>query len=226
MSTVPDNELISYFFLTLGRPMTKWSNYFKIYDRHFSRFRGESVNVLEIGVGGGGSLQMWKWYFGDNANIFGIDIDESKMFEEDRIKTFHADQSDANQIINIFSQIGKLDIVIDDGSHNMVDQIISFETLYPRIDDNGIYLVEDTHTSFFEEYGGGVGNKNTFLSYIKDYIDKLTAFHSRGKIPLCNFSISTNSMHFYNSVVIIEKGNGELPPQKVSRKYNNKKNGE
>lgn len=212
-----DNDLKKYFHTMAKRPIYKWSNYFDIYDAHFSRFRGTKVNVLEIGIAGGGSLQMWKWYFGQKAKIYGIDIDEAKLFEEVKIKTFQCDQANRDQLQEVIGKMPTLDIVIDDGGHTMEQQINSFEIIYPAMSDEGIYLCEDTFTCYFEEYGGGPAAKRTFMAVIKKHIDQLSANHSREQVPMTDFTASTDSMHFYNSVVVIEKGIQALPEKFSAR---------
>ena len=57
------------------RESIKWTHYMALYDRHFNKFRGKKMHILEIGVRRGGSLQMWKKYFGAQAMIYGVDID-------------------------------------------------------------------------------------------------------------------------------------------------------
>jgi len=212
-----NNDLEKYFHTMAKRPIHKWSNYFEVYELHLSRFRGTKVNLLEIGIEGGGSLQMWKWYFGQKAKIFGIDIDEAKLFEENKIKTFQCDQANRDQLKEVIGKMPTLDIVIDDGGHTMEQQIASFEVIYPAMSDEGVYICEDTHTSFFEEYGGGPGVKRTFMSVIKKYIDQLSAVHSREQVPMTDFTNSTDSIHFYNSIVVIEKGIQGLPDKLSAR---------
>ena len=68
------NDLEKYFTDNTGGLINKWKHYFEIYERHFSRFRGTEVNILEFGVSQGGSLQMWKEYFGPDCMVFGVDI--------------------------------------------------------------------------------------------------------------------------------------------------------
>ena len=211
------NDLQKYFHTMAKRPIHKWSNYFDIYEAHLGAFRGTKVNLLEIGIYGGGSLQMWKWYFGQKAKIYGIDIDESKIFEEVKIKTFQCDVGDRDQLKEVIGRMPTLDIVIDDGGHTMEQQIAAFEVIYPAISSNGIYICEDTHTSFFEEYGGGAKSKRTFMAVIKKYIEQLSANHSREQVPMTDFTASTDSMHFYNSVVVIEKGIQEIPSKLSAR---------
>ena len=89
------NDLERYFRQNDKRLIDKWVHYFDIYDRHFSRFRNREIVMLEIGVSQGGSLQMWKNYFGGKAKIFGIDIDpRCKTMEEENIKILIGSQSD------------------------------------------------------------------------------------------------------------------------------------
>lgn len=89
------NPLLELFEKNQGRLIDKWTHYFDIYHRHFARFRNKPVKVLEIGVFKGGSLAMWRKYFGPQAKIFGVDIDPvCKDFEEDGIKVIIGDQED------------------------------------------------------------------------------------------------------------------------------------
>ena len=214
------SDIADYFFTMAKRPISKWSNYFPIYEAHFDRYRGVAVNVLEIGIGGGGSLQMWKWYFGSKSQIFGIDIDPDKLFQEKGIKTFECDQNNGNDLTTLMETLPKIDIVIDDGNHLMEGQITTFETVYPFIAENGIYLCEDTHTSFFPKHGGGPNVKRTYMAVMKKYIDQLSAFHSRGQVKVTNFTKTADSMHFYNSIVVIEKGK-QTDPKKVAARVRN-----
>jgi hypothetical protein len=84
-------------------------------------------------------------------------------------------------------------------------QIVSFDFLYPHTKENGVYLVEDTHTSYWPEWGG-LKRPGTFMEFTKDLIDSLNAYHTRNALPVSEFTNSTTSMHFYDSVVVFEKG--------------------
>ncbi len=197
----------SDFLLNSGRPIHKWTHYFPIYERHFSRFRNQSMTMLEIGCGGGGSLQMWKRYFGPYAQVIGVDIDPAcKAYEEDQIAIRIGNQNDAGFMNQIIEEFGVPDIVLDDGSHNMCDILASFNTLYHKQPKNSIYCVEDLHTAYWEEYGGGLKKEGTFIEVCKELIDQLNADHTREKIQPNKFSRETLSMHFYDSVVVFEKG--------------------
>ena len=125
-----------------GRLVDRWAHYFDIYDRHFSRYQDKPVRVLEIGVSHGGSLQLWKEYFGVKAEIIGLDIDPRCLdYEEDRITIHTWDQSDDRM-----EWLGAFDIVIDDGSHVIAHQEISFRALWPST--VGVYLIEDCHQGY------------------------------------------------------------------------------
>jgi methyltransferase family protein len=128
------------FAMHTGRLIDKWSHYFPIYEHHFAKFVGRPIRLLEIGVGHGGSLQMWKRYFGPKAEIHGFDIDpRCEEYEEEQINIWIGDQSIIGPLW------GGLDIVIDDGSHLREDQVSSFKDLWPCVVPGGIYLIEDCH---------------------------------------------------------------------------------
>src|SRR5215207_1502538 len=89
------DDLRTYFDSNKRRQMLKWHHYFEIYDRHFHRFRNTDVTILEIGVAHGGSLQMWREYFGPNARVIGVDCDaRCKALEDDRIHIEIGNQTD------------------------------------------------------------------------------------------------------------------------------------
>ena len=185
----------------------KWKHYFPIYERHFERFRNRTLTLIEIGVARGGSLQLWKRCLGPFAKIVGVDINPScKKAEEDQIEIRIGSQNNPKFLQGIIDEFGAPDIVIDDGSHVMADIEASFQFLYPRMDKNGVYLVEDLHTAYWKEKGGGLEKPTSFIEKSKTLIDSLNADHSRGALPPSDFTKSTLSMHFYDSVIVFEKG--------------------
>lgn len=124
-----------------GRQIDKWEHYFPIYEKHFAKYVGTAVRVLEIGIDHGGSLQMWKEYFGSQSRIVGVDINPDTQFEEDQIETYCYDQYDPS-----LADLGPFDIVIDDGSHICAHQSITFRHLWPQT--KGVYLIEDCHNGY------------------------------------------------------------------------------
>lgn len=212
------NDLERFFFLEKHNIMTKWLHYFEIYDRHFQKFRNKPVTVLEIGVFGGASMQMWKEYFGPQARIIGIDIDpDCKAYEDEQIEIFIGSQEDRDFLRRVKEEVGSVDILIDDGGHTMIQQIITFEEMYDWIDKNGVYLCEDLHTSYWKRYGGGFRNKDTFIEYSKNFIDKINAWHSQtAELNIDSFTKSTHSLHYYDSILAIEKREVD-PPLSVKK---------
>jgi O-antigen biosynthesis protein len=202
------NDLQRYFESNQGRLIHKWNHYFDIYDRHFSRFRNTDVHILEIGVYHGGSLQMWRDYFGANAKIVGVDIDpRCKALEENGTEILIGSQEDRSFLAEIRSKLPRIDILIDDGGHTMNQQIVTFEELFPHVREDGIYLCEDLHTSYWDSYQGGFRKSRNFIEYSKAFIDDLNAWHSRDpeSFPVTDFTRSAYSVSYYGSVIVIEK---------------------
>jgi hypothetical protein len=152
-----DSGLLGLFAKNRGVVVHKWHHYIPLYDRYFSPFRGRPVRFLEIGVSNGGSLQMWRKYFGDDAIIFGIDIDprcESLNGLAGQVRI--GSQVDNNFLESVVKEMGGLDIVLDDGSHHMKHVPATIKYLFPRLSHGGIYMIEDLCTAYWKSYGGGL----------------------------------------------------------------------
>lgn len=192
------------FLTNDGRLIHKWRHYFPIYERHFARFVYRPVIFWEIGCGRGGSLQMWKRYLGPHAQIVGLDIrPKCATFAEDQIAVRIGDQSDTKFLDSVLAEFGAPDIVLDDGSHIMKHVVQSFTHLYRHLDRNGVYLVEDLQTAYSPRHGGGLRREGTFIELCKNLIDELYGMHHGGATE---FTRSTLSIHFYDSVVAFERG--------------------
>jgi len=191
-----------------GNLIQKWDHYIEVYDLYFSKYRGKEVNILEIGVSQGGSIQLWKKYFGDKMHLYGVDINpRCKELEEDNVTIFIGEQEDRNFLNDLKSKIPKLDILIDDGGHTMIQQIVTFEEMFNHIKEDGIYLCEDIHTSYIDAFHGGYKKKSTFVEYSKNFIDYINAWHSESKstFSVTDFTRSVYGLHFYTGMVLIEK---------------------
>jgi len=191
-----------------GKLIHKWDHYFDIYERYLSKYRNKPVTLLEIGISHGGSLQLWKKYFGEGAKIFAIDVNpECKKLEEENVSIFIGSQSDAAFLESVVKQLPPLDIIIDDGGHTMIQQIVSFEVLANYVKPDGVYICEDTHSSYWYEYRGGLRKKGTFIEYAKGLVDHINAWHINDskKVQVDEITNSINSIHFYDSVVVFEK---------------------
>jgi hypothetical protein len=151
-------------------------------------------------------LQIWKEYFGPSAKIFGIDINpRCKELEEEQIEIFIGDQEDRKFLKSLAEKIPRIDILIDDGGHTMKQQINTFEELFSHIDQSGVYLCEDLHTSYWSAGGRGYNKRSTFIKYSKNFIDAINAWHSQtSKLNVTDFTKSAQSLHYY-SILVIQK---------------------
>ena len=149
----------------------KLSTYFNVYDQLLSKYRDKSIVFLEIGILDGGSLFMWRDFFGPQARIIGVDLNpEAKKWEEEGFEIFIGDQSSAEFWENTLNTTGKLDIVLDDGGHTYEQQIMTTESVIPFINDGGVIIIEDCHTSYMKKFGF---KKLSFINYTKYLIDNI-----------------------------------------------------
>ncbi|SCG47772.1 methyltransferase domain-containing protein [Micromonospora rifamycinica] len=200
----------------------KWGArwYARQYQRFFAAYRDRPVRILEIGIGGfqeadrgGASLEMWKRYF-PRALVFGIDIEDKRFLETQRLRTFRGNQADPEFLATVLEETGELDIVIDDGSHFCSDQIRSFEYLFPRLAEDGLYVIEDMETSYWPGFGGSssdFSNPATGVGYLKQMVDGLNyeALVSDTTYRRRPTDRSVVGIHFFHSMAIIEKGVNE-----------------
>ena len=201
------NDLEKFFLENDHLLIDKWTHYFEVYDREFSRFRGKKIKMLEIGVFEGGSLQMWSDYFGSKAEIIGVDINpRCKEFAAGNIKVEIGSQEDFGFLNYLKDKYGEFDIILDDGGHTMRQQNISFHTLFPEVKNGGIYLCEDCHTSYMEPWGGGYRKETTFWELAKSLTDGLNDQFIKDEdyMPEAESS-AIKSVRFYNSMVVFEK---------------------
>ncbi|WP_370616488.1 class I SAM-dependent methyltransferase [Mumia sp. Pv 4-285] len=208
-----DNDLERYFQRNQGRQIHKWVHYFDVYERHFQRFRGKPITVVEFGVQYGGSMQMWQDYFGPDARFVGVDIDpRCRAWADDRTTIMIGDQADRGFLAEVAEVAGTIDVIIEDGGHYPAQQIATFEELYPRMSPDGVFLIEDLLTSYKPKYDGGLGRDGTFMEYAKALTDRLNAFHSvEPGLVVDDFTRTTRSMHFYDSIVVFERGPVSAP---------------
>lgn len=207
-------------FTSLDRVADKWEPYFEVYEQFFSRFRGKSPKVLEVGVFLGGGLEMWSKYFGPGSEILGIDIEPSTLDKAPRgTRVFIGDQGDSGFWNDfLLSQPGPYDIIIDDGGHRMEQQILTLQKTLPLLKEGGVYLCEDTHTSYWPRHGGGLKSSSSFIEYSKQIIDVLHDAHTvtddlgnqqhGERLPreLVAMYGCIRAVHYFDSMVILEKG--------------------
>lgn len=204
-----------------------WHWYAQHYEDIFRASRRKKINLLEIGIGGyefphkgGGSLRMWRTYF-PRSNVYGIDIHEKSPHNQRRIKTFQGSQVDPAFLDKVAGEIGKIDVIIDDGSHVNEHVIFTFQRLFPLLADDGIYVVEDTQTSYWPEFGGNEVDRNdsaTGMGYFKSLLDGLNWEEFRGSHEPTYLDLNIKSMTFYHNLIVIRKGSNNeraCPPPRL-----------
>lgn len=208
MTSTLDELAIAYHTdkSSLFHGYTRW------YERYFRRFVGTPVTILEIGITHCGSLQMWRQYFGERATVVGLDYSVEYVQQAERLgfPVYYGRQEDPELLIKAMTET-KPDIVIDDGGHNGAHQIISFEHTFPRLNEGGIYVIEDLHAAYWG-WGGHV-----LMPYLYKLVDGATdrGVSSYGDIALdpedpANTKLSEierhiSGMHFHPSIVFIDK---------------------
>lgn len=178
----------------------KYKNYFSIYSKLFEKYVNKKITFVEIGILNGGSLFVWKKYFGKNAKIIGIDLNpNAKKFEKYGFKIFIGDQADPKFWKKFFKKENNIDIILDDGGHTNKQQIITTNSCIPNINNGGMLVIEDTHTSYQKEFNNP--SEYSFINYSKKIIDDINYRFPK----LGSFKNSLNnkiySVEFFESIV-------------------------
>jgi len=195
-----------------GRLVHKWIQFLDAYDTHFSRYRGTDVTMLEIGVSMGGSLEMWRDYFGQKATICGIDVNPdcaNRVSSPNKVRI--GSQDDPDFLHGVIGEIGQPDIILDDGSHIGRHQTASFHILFPLLKEGGLYVIEDLHTSYWSgSWEGGYRKAGTGIELVKQMIDDMHAwYHDRPDETQAMQWVP--AIHLYDSIVFIEKRRRMMP---------------
>lgn len=192
-------------------------------DHYWRYFRDlKPAKLLEIGVFAGASVNMWNSFFPE-CKITGVDSNPDTL----SIKTIDpsielqiGDQADAE----FLKSLGYFDIIIDDGGHTMKQQIVSFKTLWHRLNDGGIYVIEDLHTSYWPEFQDYEMRTVDFLKILVDSVN-LNGLNGYGDVfsPASQGDVKGYGwaklqaeartvhytdiewIHFYKSIVFIKK---------------------
>lgn len=201
-----------------GPSVHKWHHYLPLYDRYFGPFRGKPARFLEIGVFGGGSLWMWRRFFGPGATIFGLDIDPAcAAFDGNDAQVRIGSQDDPAFLARVVEEMGGIDLVLDDGSHDSGHIRASLAALFPRLSEGGLYMIEDLHAAYWPHYSGGYGQPQSFMSDVKAMIDDLHHwYHDRGELIAATAG-QLGGLHVHDSITILEKRAARAPRHSVRR---------
>jgi len=185
------------------QPFDKWVHYFDIYQRTLLPYVGTDVRVLEIGVFHGGGLDQLRALLGPDAVLVGADVDPAARDAcAGRFEVAIGDQTDPVFLDSVVADYGPFDVIIDDGGHSMRQQITSIEHLFPTLNEGGVYLVEDTHTSYWPGYQDAA---QSFMEWVKDRVDDINGYHLGGHKDLPIWTTHVAGLHIYDSVVVFDK---------------------
>ena len=213
---------IKKFFKSSPKYSIKWSNYFDIYQNLFKRFLNKKIILVEVGIGNGGSLFMWRKFFGKKAQIIGIELNpDAKKLEKYGFKIFIGDQSDPNFWKNFYKKIGKIDILIDDGGHTNLQQITTLMQSIKYLNYGGMIVIEDTHTSFMKDKGFKNPSKFSLINFTTLLIETIHRRNPMLKKEINFFSKKIQSLEYYDSITVINISKTKLTKSKNLE--NNKK---
>jgi hypothetical protein len=206
LQLVVENPLASYFNAhTHGKGIWKWLHYFEAYHRHFQKFVGHEVHVLEIGIYSGGSLDMWRNYFGSKSRLYGVDIQPAcKAHENEYTKVFIGDQADRNFWREFKRQVPAVDILIDDGGHIPEQQMVTLEEMLPHLRPGGIYFCEDIQGRF--------NDFNSFVAGLLASLNSCLPANADSGVPPTGFQSQVHSIHCYPFATVIEKRQPPIAP--------------
>lgn len=208
----------------VGKVSDKWEIYLNEYDRVFSPYREQEIDLLEIGVQNGGSLEVWEKYFNNARSLIGCDIDkscENLEYYSEKISIVVGNANSGEAEKSIISKSEFFDIIIDDGSHTSQDIIESFDRYFKHLKNGGVYVVEDLHCSYWESYGGGLYDQGSSIAFFKQLVDVvnyehwglekpindvLSVFNEKYSVTFSTYCLtSIHSVEFFNSACVIRK---------------------
>jgi len=212
----------------------KYPHYFHVYEMLFAKYKNKKIKFVEIGVLDGGSLFMWRDYLGKDAEIIGIDLNpDAKRWEKNGFKIFIGDQSSNKFWIDFYKKVGNIDVLLDDGGHTSKQQIVTLNCSINNVNDNGLIVVEDTHSNYMFSYGNP--SFFSFINYSKKLCDLLNKrfftnpkkynFHQRSIFAI-NFFDSIVAFHVNKKLCVKSKliFNNGIKPKSHDYRYDSSVN--
>jgi hypothetical protein len=187
-------------YMTSKYSSIKHTSYFHVYENLLTPFRGKDITFVEVGVYNGGSLFMWRDFFGPKARIIGVEFNpDAKHWESEGFEIHIGDQSDANFWRDFYTKVGPVDVVLDDGGHSNAQQIVTVAESVAHINDGGMIVVEDTHASYLAQFGNP--SKYSFMNYAFDVVHSINNRFPLVKSSNNLLSAHVSSVQFYDSIV-------------------------
>lgn len=206
-----------------GKVSDKWGSYLPYYDTILKPFQSSSINLLEIGIQNGGSLETWASYFQNGKLFLGCDINPlcaNLAYSDPRIKVIVGNINTEQSFKSVKQLTSNYDLIIDDGSHLSPDIFLSFIHYFDLLAPGGLYIVEDAHTLFSNTHLGGLLNRTSahnffhLLADITNYQfwqenlsiqNYLQTFFPEGNVPTFISNGWIDSVEFRNSIITVRK---------------------
>jgi hypothetical protein len=206
-----------------GKMSDRWTNYISVYNRILNNYRDKSISMLEIGVQNGGSLEIWSKFFPSATILIGCDINKDchkLRFDDYRINLKIGDANCDSIKEEILKLTPSFDIIIDDGSHYSGDIVKTFCKYFPYLNDEGIFIIEDLHCSYWNEFEGGILYPFSSIEFFKNLVDiinqehwnkskllfQLNKFKSKYGVELLESELlHIHSVEFINSICVVRK---------------------
>jgi glycosyltransferase involved in cell wall biosynthesis/cell division protein FtsB len=210
-----------------GKVSDKWALYLREYDRLFAPYREQTISMLEIGIQNGGSLEIWSQYFPNAQKFVGCDInpDCAKLtYADARITVIVGDATTPETQAQVLAQSASFDLIIEDGSHTSSDIVKAFARYFPALKSGGLFVAEDLHCSYWQDYEGGIFHPYSSITFFKHLADMVNHEHwgvekSRSEL-IVGFKQVLNvdfdetvlgqisSIEFLNSICVVRKKEG------------------
>ena len=212
-----------------GKVSDKWALYLREYDRLFAPYREQTISMLEIGIQNGGSLEIWSQYFPNAQKFVGCDInpDCAKLtYADPRIAVIVGDATTQDTQAQVLAQSASFDLIIEDGSHTSSDIVKAFVRYFPALKTGGLFVAEDLHCSYWEDFEGGIFHPYSSITFFKHLADMVNHEHwgvekSRTELiagfkQVLNVDFDENllgqisSVEFVNSICVVRKSDSAM----------------
>jgi 23S rRNA U2552 (ribose-2'-O)-methylase RlmE/FtsJ len=207
-------DLIDLFKAHTGMISDKWEGYLHVYNREFGIYREKAANsprgvrIMEVGVMNGGSLQLWRQFFGPRSEVVGVDLNP-RVCDIDfgvGIEVYCFNALNVDRFVYELSG-KKQDIIIDDGSHEVGDITATFTFLFEHfLLPGGIYIVEDIHMMYINY------TDSSPMNFFMALVAPLNIFHVTRSSPFRRLSSTevyfakwVEAVRFEDGMIIVHK---------------------
>ena len=159
----------------------KGHNYSPFYEKYLNKYKKQkNLSILEIGTLRGAAAASFYHYF-EKPNIYCLDVSPFQTyFHSKNIRTLFCNTRSKKIINNVSKYLDSdFDIIIDDGSHNIKDQIFTLSAFLPKLKNKGTYIIEDVSQHLVFPILNTDGLKNVTKSFLE------TIKSDNVKIPEC-----------------------------------------